>query len=358
MPSRSRSRRRGAGAAARLALLLAGTAAGLLVAEVAYRAYRARHPSPISTFVSFDRRSDEFRLYELVDGPQKLDLRPGIDLGFLRTNALGMRDREYSPAKPAGTYRILALGDSVTFGVQVPEADAWTEQLERGLASRRRSGPPVEVLNMGVPGYNTEQSLLRFLKRGKGLGADLVLLEWSANDLDMSPIVMTTPGRVVYMYWGDGTDPPTPYRVLPGVNARLLAASALYRDASLAAFVWLDRRMGTEGQAQDVRARNLAALVTLRDAVAEEGGRLVVALFPDVTDLQRPVDAADREDAIRHCQEAGIPVVDLVPAFRGLDPAEVRLAPGDPVHLSPSGYRLAAEAIAAALDAHGYLPPP
>ncbi|MBM4086320.1 MAG: hypothetical protein FJ272_16165, partial [Planctomycetes bacterium] len=34
----------------------------------------------------------------------------------LRTNSLGLRDRDYAPAKPEGVYRILMLGDSFILG--------------------------------------------------------------------------------------------------------------------------------------------------------------------------------------------------------------------------------------------------
>lgn len=338
-------------------LVVAGLGIGSVAAEATWRAYRERHPEVAAEgFLVYPTSFDEYRLYEYLPGRQKLDLLPSRITGTLRTNALGMRDREYPAEKPPGSFRILALGDSVTFGVQVPVADTWENQLERALGSRGPPGESFEVLNLGVPGYNTEQSWLRYQRRGAQLGADLVLLQWGSNDLTMSPTVLVSRDRVVYLYWGDGDHPPTPYRLLPGLNAWMLSRSLLYRDLSLSVFVALDRWLVPTLEMDDVRARNLEAILLLRDDVTRRGGRLAVVLFPDVTDLERPVDEADRQDLLRYLGAHGVRAVDLVPAFRGFDAAQVRLAAGDPVHLNSRGYGVAAEAIHHELESWGWLP--
>src|SRR5258705_13430126 len=45
-------------------------------------------------------------------------------------NSHGMRDREYDAHEPPGSLRILALGDSWTFGAGLEVQDTWPKQLE------------------------------------------------------------------------------------------------------------------------------------------------------------------------------------------------------------------------------------
>ena len=63
-------------------------------------------------------------------------------------NQLGFRDREFSLTKEAGT-RILAIGDSFTYGWGVAVGQSWPKVLEAGL---RQRGHNVEVANLGQPG--------------------------------------------------------------------------------------------------------------------------------------------------------------------------------------------------------------
>jgi hypothetical protein len=71
-------------------------------------------------------------------------------------NSHGLRDREYSEAKPPGVTRILMLGDSTTFGWGVREEDTVAKILEREL-NKLDSSHPFEVLNSGVGNYGSVQ---------------------------------------------------------------------------------------------------------------------------------------------------------------------------------------------------------
>lgn len=108
-------------------------------------------------------------------------------------NRHGFRTHEFTPKKP-GTLRVLALGDSSTFGVISPGParslvwlrEPYPEKLER-LAAERNASPEVEVLNAGVPGYNSFQGLLLLRTRLRGLAPDLVTVRFGWNDHLMSP---------------------------------------------------------------------------------------------------------------------------------------------------------------------------
>jgi len=95
----------------------------------------------------------------------------GVDLRF---NAAGMRDREHAAAKPAGTRRILVLGDSVTAGLGVASDEMFVHRLGEMLDA--------EVIAAAVPGWNTVAERNWFFAEGRALDPDAVVLLYVSND--------------------------------------------------------------------------------------------------------------------------------------------------------------------------------
>jgi acyl-CoA thioesterase-1 len=77
------------------------------------------------------------------------------------------------------TIKIVALGDSLMAGYQLPAQDAFPVQLERTL---RAKGLAVEVANAGVSGDTSSGGLAR-LDWSVPDGTDAVILELGANDM-------------------------------------------------------------------------------------------------------------------------------------------------------------------------------
>ena len=98
----------------------------------------------------------------------------------IEQNERGFRDRAHELTKPEGFVRALFVGDSFTWGWGVSEESIYTRVLERALAGR---APPVEVMNAGVPGYNTVQSLLYLRTEGFRYSPDVVVYQASDNDI-------------------------------------------------------------------------------------------------------------------------------------------------------------------------------
>jgi hypothetical protein len=103
--------------------------------------------------------------------------RPGAP----HTNSLGLRDFEVD-TRP-GTFRVIALGDSYTFGFNVPPDASYPALLERELREGGRVGGAVDVVNAGIPGYNVDQAYRLFEERLGGLDPDWVILVIEPKDL-------------------------------------------------------------------------------------------------------------------------------------------------------------------------------
>lgn len=86
-------------------------------------------------------------------------------------DASGMRAGGRATGQARG--RVVALGDSFTFGEGVPAGRTFTTLLAQELGS--------DLLNLGVPGYGAGQALALYLRRGKELDHDLVLLFFAAT---------------------------------------------------------------------------------------------------------------------------------------------------------------------------------
>jgi lysophospholipase L1-like esterase len=105
------------------------------------------------------------------------------DTWTIENDSEGFRgpERAFRTTPDDDVYRILCVGDSVTFGFNVDQAAAYPRQLE-ALLRARHPGRSIEVVNAGVPGWSWVQGL-RFLEAdGLGLRPDLVIAAHGTND--------------------------------------------------------------------------------------------------------------------------------------------------------------------------------
>lgn len=104
---------------------------------------------------------DQIALHRPSKDPARIfELRPGTRTAGETTytvNSLGFRDRERTPAKPAGVKRIVFLGGSTTFGAGVNDNETYPARLQRLLD--RRSPGRFEVWNAGVCAYVLSQEI-------------------------------------------------------------------------------------------------------------------------------------------------------------------------------------------------------
>lgn len=107
-------------------------------------------------------------------------------------NAHGLRGPDRAYAKPAGTRRVLILGDSFGEGYYVDEEKSARAVLEELLGSTSSECGSVEVINGSTAGYSTDQEYLFFESEGHKYHADLVLVFFYYNDLFFNTTGMGT----------------------------------------------------------------------------------------------------------------------------------------------------------------------
>jgi hypothetical protein len=96
-------------------------------------------------------------------------------------NSFGLRSPEVAVPKPAGTYRILLLGDSFTFGFRVGNDETFARRLEARLRAEGR--PSLEVVSAGVVSYCPLLEYLQYKHHLHVLDPDLVVLNFDMSDV-------------------------------------------------------------------------------------------------------------------------------------------------------------------------------
>jgi lysophospholipase L1-like esterase len=172
---RSRRRLRSALLTSALTLL-----ALLLVAEIGLRIYAGLRGLDVEA--AFGRAHPAGGLY--VPHPYTAyGLRPVA--GSPDNNAFGLRGAEPLVPKPPGVVRILCLGGSTTYGSGVSAEEAYPARLAALLAGVASPGTRYEVLNCGVPGYTSVESLIALELRLFELEPDGLVVCHGINDARM-----------------------------------------------------------------------------------------------------------------------------------------------------------------------------
>ena len=96
---------------------------------------------------------------------------------------MGFRDVEHTLEKPKDVFRILALGDSFTYGSGVSFEDAYLNRLEKMLNNRDGKHPRVEIINAGIYRYFPEPERILLEHYGLNFSPDVIIVAFLPNDV-------------------------------------------------------------------------------------------------------------------------------------------------------------------------------
>ncbi|HEX2482621.1 MAG TPA: SGNH/GDSL hydrolase family protein [Methylomirabilota bacterium] len=390
-----------------LGALALGVVAALAVGEGLVRL--AAWWSPTIRYLAVpraERDPREFSSLEAYLASQPTQVVPHRNWFNYWNNALGLNDVEFAVPKPSGRFRILAVGDSFTFGL-VP----YPQTVMTILEARLRAvcpGMDLDVLNFGIGGTGVQdyRTLVRL-----GLTTydpDLVLINFYAGNDAPSvyryvhersrswPVLGASRlwllGRNTIRLWRAVDALDTGRAPSAGVAARGLsprggtpvdpARHVSERDPALTGPIFTEAAFA-EIQAEEMRRFYrpedpaavdgawrpiLADLEAIRLEVLRQGRRLTLALYPSALQVypgqgvalvealrRRPRYAALSSDAfdpslpnrqlVAYCRRATLPCVDLTPVFveASRSSAEALYKQRD-AHWTIRGNRVAADA--------------
>ena len=322
-----------------LAILALGTEAGLrLFHDPEYRRPESSADGTLWKNIVHRRSSIPGLDYELK--PLVHRTVNGMDI---TTNALGMRDWEPLPNRRANDARIVAVGDSLTFGMRVAGDEAWPKVLEAMLAA----APPsavlpgarrIEVLNLGVSGYSTLDEAIVVREKAMPLAPDLVIVGYYLNDPETEPVQQLHRHFHAPVWWEHSA------------LLRLLASFRRARDVE---------RLGCGDtfwylhQDPEKWRSVVDGFASIAACARNAGSRVLLVVLPTLRDVERWEDYPYRElheRAIAAGKAAGFETLDVLPAWAasGRVPAELAV---DGEHPNAAGQALIADAIARKITA-------
>ena len=263
-----------------------------------------------------------------------------------RLNRQGFHDSQdfIAPPENEARHRILALGDSFTFGMSADAGQSFIEILEA-------RNPQALVWNTGIPGTGTHQAVASFKHFAPQLRPQLTILGFYMNDFgdNLLPIeralraldpenriasvnfhffdtwgnVFATDKETALRYYGHGVGPPR-NQVEHAIGVTRLGTLLLrLRDA-------LGRLSGALPARQTEATRGY--LAELRDLAQAHGSDLLALLIPRREDIGAPGETY--QTARQLMQNLGIAYIDPIQLF---DASSDYTAPPD-LHWTTAGH--------------------
>jgi hypothetical protein len=260
-------------------------------------------------------------------------------------NEQGFRGDPVAMPNPPGTFRIVCLGDSQTFGNGCGEGESWPAALQAEL-SARPAAQHIEVMNCGVGGYETEQEFDCLRKRWLAYDPDLVVLGFFVNDtaLPGTAIKAADDNRKLIHFLAPGR--PGFYPVLRRWSRLLdLGSDWLFRKLTMAR--WVDQRYALydDDFAGWVKVR--ALMREARDLVESRHARFAILLVPLLMRHKDELISAQPYAVVSaFCRRENIPCFDPGSLFDHLDVDRMRVHPRD-LHSNVDGNKIVGTSLAA-----------
>jgi len=286
----------------------------------------------------------------------------------------GLRDKEIAVPKSPNTYRIIALGDSITEGPGVELNGTFVKLLERSLQVENPERT-IEVVNAGIGDYGTQQELIWLRERGLIYEPDLLILNIYLNDshgFKSLPVMVTTLNNffsrrsafyVFYRNWireqlvaQAGSSPDFRFRFVETWKSQAWMANS---DALTRVIQEANQDWGMAWNDQEL-ARIENGLEQIIQLANQHGFKLLLTIFPVDVQVYTQVDTPlglDRpqQKLVAFAQHHGVSVLNLLPLLRDHRDDDLFF---DQAHLKPEGHRIVADALFQVLHEYELVPPP
>jgi len=275
-------------------------------------------------------------------------LRPGLKTVAFGDKRLTSNSRGVRGAAEAGYFRVtgrprlLAFGDSFTFGEEVSDGETYVARLEHLL-------PGLEALNMGVHGYGHDQMLLYLREVGAPYRPDVVLLGFVDWDMQRNLLGFRDYAKPRFeLVGGDlvlrGTPVPRPEQVLAEERRRS-------RFVDLLRMAWARPRSRLAASEAIRRRLTTALLDAFHQEVDSIGARLVIAYLPVEGELDPAAGETTRGESflLEYCAGRAVQCIDVRPPLLAVQRRGVHLKKTG--HWNRRIHDLAARALASELAA-------
>jgi len=223
--------------------------------------------------------------------------KPGSNMELMDVNISinsdGLRDGDY-PIERGDAYRIIFLGDSLTFGWGVEQEYTFQYLLEEEIGKTT----PTEIINFGTGNYNTEQEVNLFFEKGVKYNPDKVVLFYFINDAEATPeksgLWFLGHSHLISFYWS---------RINSLMNNILVSKS--FKDYYTA--LYMDDQEGW--------INSKKAILELRDYCLENAIAFQVVLLPELHDTNNLIFGEVYNKISLFLQRSGIEYMSLAKLF-------------------------------------------
>ena len=237
-----------------------------------------------------------------------------------RNNNKGFRGPDLLPDyahRSKSLRQIVLLGDSFVWGEGVKLDDTLAIRIET-LLNEAQPALPTKVFNLAMPGLNTHQEKILWEMHKSLVAPDLVVLGFNVNDVLLTEVQKQDDrklkGRYVSMY-KEATKPrsvfhSTFFRFVKHRIQRSLIESQM-KEITVQ-----DLHRKEDGRSAAELCRQF--ILELKNSCEEGGANFMIIVFPSFTKLDQNYPYEPIHELVGQIGQAeDIPVVDLLPLFRG-----------------------------------------